>query len=485
MLDTQKYQLTLRGPEEKDKISETDGRIADSVFQTTSLNQLTIDNVGLVELPQLQLIKLSCLHSLQIVNNSTFKEFPVDLTSVPNLKFIDLSNNQLFSIPLALPESLETLKVSNNVLNKLDISSLSLPRLTSLDASYNSLKTLELPHLPLLRNLLVSNNELTGLPTLNDKLPVLKKIDLLFFFSEHKIRALKELVAHSNPLKDKRLKKIVDDQRPSSTKSAISFLKSSVPKEKNDLKIHISDQQQQQPCLVQVLKTKQPPSIHFTKQSVRIRGFCVACVIRQLDFQIRGRLKALLKAHSNLHDGKLCEKRSTVFIGLHDWSILKLPLQYKLSPIDSVTLTPFGEKCEMTTLDCLREAKKSAEANRKSLRRANFSTQYKYMNSINKNNCGIVFLVDANNLVISVPPLSTCEQTKIKESTTDILIEVTSALSEDVCLRVMDEMLKHIVRICGNICVQQVIVYNGENSEICYPDPERTINGLDVEYCSK
>lgn len=80
-----------------------------------------------------------------------------------------------------------------------------------------------------------------------------------------------------------------------------------------------------------------------------------------------------------------------------------------------------------------------AEAERKAKKRNQLSGVYKYLTLVEKQN-KFAFLKDSE-AIISLPPLTNAEKTRMSPSTKDILVEITSSQSLEVCKKVMEKLI--------------------------------------------
>ena len=86
-----------------------------------------------------------------------------------------------------------------------------------------------------------------------------------------------------------------------------------------------------------------------------------------------------------------------------------------------------------------------AEAERKAKKRNQLSGIYKYLTLVEKQN-KFAFLKDSE-AIISLPPLTNAEKTRISSSTKDMLVEITSSQSLEVCKKVMEKLITGMLEI--------------------------------------
>jgi Leucine-rich repeat (LRR) protein len=222
-LSNRRYELILSG----DKINkrlENKNELDQTIWTLTQLNFLEISQCPLIETLSEDIGKLIHLSTLTLTSNK-LREIPNEIKNLENLRHLNLSNNQLKNLPKDLflnLNSLETLNLSNNLLEelpsfsdeknkKLAIINLShnqlqilpdfpqqLENLSQIDLSSNQFQIFPntLLHLNSLKIISIDSNQLTEIPCQLSQL--------------HK---LKELRFKSNPLKDNRLKKLMEQDK--------------------------------------------------------------------------------------------------------------------------------------------------------------------------------------------------------------------------------------------------------------------------------
>uniref|UniRef100_A0A8C6XYJ4 Leucine rich repeat containing 47 n=1 Tax=Naja naja TaxID=35670 RepID=A0A8C6XYJ4_NAJNA len=314
-----------------------------------------------------------------------------------------------------------------------------LPLLGLLEAAGNELEVLgaEVSRLAGLKTLDVSNNKLSEIPAELADCPKLKDVNL-----------------KGNALKDKRLEKMVNGCQ---TKSILEYLRRGRGKqeggtereegrkkkrEKNKKKGGSDDElEDAQKLLVKILHISESPAPLVVKASPSakdVRPYIVCCVVKGMDFSTGNALKRFLSVQTKLHED-ICEKRTAATIATHDLQLVKGPLVYEVRAPEELKIVPLGRK-ETKANDLLRQLQAEAEEQRKQKKRQNISGLYKYLQLLDgKENYPC--LVDAEGAVISFPPITNSEKTKLGKTTTDLLLEVTSATSLQLCKDVMDTLI--------------------------------------------
>jgi phenylalanyl-tRNA synthetase beta subunit len=121
-----------------------------------------------------------------------------------------------------------------------------------------------------------------------------------------------------------------------------------------------------------------------------------------------------------------------------------------------------------------------AEAYRKEKKRNTLSGVHQYLNMLNKKEM-YACLTDSQGRVISFPPITNSDISKICEETTDIFVEVTSGLKLQTAKSVADELLKEMLlldlgkkvgesSLARSLQVEQVKIVDVEgNLRVVYP----------------
>uniref|UniRef100_A0A8C8SL71 Leucine rich repeat containing 47 n=1 Tax=Pelusios castaneus TaxID=367368 RepID=A0A8C8SL71_9SAUR len=375
----------------------------------------------------------------------------------PQLRSLNLTGNHLRELGPGLARAapqLQTLLLSGNRLTALPGGLLPpgvpglLPLLSQLEAADNGLQELgsSISDLPALKILDVSNNELLEIPVELADCPKLKEVNF-----------------RGNKLKDKRLEKMVNSCQ---TKSILEYLrvggrgygkgkgkpdnsdKEESRKKKRDKrqKKDSGDGEQDKleevnKLMIKILHIAENPAPFIVKVSPNIkevRPYIVCCAVKGMNLKPGNALKRFLSAQIKLHED-ICEKRTAATIATHDLRLIKGPLLYAAQPPDELKVMPLGRK-EIKAKDLVRQLQLEAEEQRKQKKRQNVSGLHKYLQLLDgKENYPC--LVDAEGVVISFPPITNSERTKIRKTTCDLFLEVTSGTSLQICKDVMDTLI--------------------------------------------
>ncbi|XP_044066910.1 leucine-rich repeat-containing protein 47 [Siniperca chuatsi] len=466
-------ELVLQGPAIDGRIS-SNGGLDSAIYSLTLLNYLEVSQCpSLTEIHE-DIQHLTNLQSLILCRNK--------LTSIPNvvgnlksLKVLDLSVNNLRVLPEGITQlrELNTLNVSCNSLEVLPEGLSQCTKLSNINISKNHITGFPADfyseRLDLLSTLVASDNSIEQLSGDIHKLAALKVLDL----SNNKLSEipsdlsdcpkLKEINFKSNKLNDKRLEKMVNGCQ---TKSILDYLRGKGKgrqgedggdadggrntdkgkrQQQRKKKEKVADQQDEveelNKMVVRVLHVSDAPTALTVKVSAEVkdvRPYLVCCVVSGMNLKPGNALKRFLVAQTKLHDD-LCGKRTTATIATHDVQLLKAPLMYDVKPPTQLKIMPLGRK-EMTAIELIRHLQLEADELRKQKKRQNVTGLHKYLQILQDKSL-YPCLVDAEGHVISFPPITNSEKTKIKKTTKELFLEVTSAVSLQTCKDIMDALI--------------------------------------------
>ncbi|XP_054078087.1 leucine-rich repeat-containing protein 47 [Rissa tridactyla] len=496
-------ELSLSGAAVAERVAAGGGRLPAALLALPLLQSLELSGcAALRELGPGLAAALPALHTLVLRGNALG---PAGLGAglggpLPALRLLDLSGNGLEALPAALGGAgpaeeeaaaapafpqLRSLNLSGNRLRELGPGlARAAPQLQALLLSGNRLRALPggllppagggaaLPGgpFPLLSRLEAADNEVEELGADIAALPALKSLDV----GNNQLRELpaaladcprlKEANFRGNQLKDKRLEKMVNGCQ---VKAILEYLraggrgkgkaesareearkKKREKQQKKDGRDGEQDElEEASKLLVKVLHISENPVplvVKATPGIKDVRPFIVCCVLKGVNLKPGNALKRFLTAQTKLHED-ICEKRTAATIATHDLQLIKGPLLYDVQPPDELKITPLGRK-EIKAKDLLRQLQLEAEEQRKQKKRQNVSGLHKYLQLLDgKDNYPC--LVDAEGVVISFPPITNSEKTKIRKQTRDLFLEVTSDTSLQICKDVMDMLILKIAEL--------------------------------------
>ncbi|KAE8293203.1 Leucine-rich repeat-containing protein 47 [Larimichthys crocea] len=466
-------ELVLQGPAVDKRVS-SNGGLASAIYSLTLLNYLEVSQCpSLTELHE-DIQHLTNLQSLILCRNK-LASIPNVVASLKSLKVLDLSVNNMKVLPEGITQlkELNTLNVSCNSLEVLPEGLSQCTKLSTINISKNNITGFPADfyseRLDLLSTLVASDNSIDRLSGDIHKLPALKVLDL----SNNKLSEipsdlsdcpkLKEINFKGNKLNDKRLEKMVNGCQ---TKSILDYLRGKGKgrqgedggdvdggrsadrgkrQQQRKKKEKVADEQDEvdelNKMVVRVLHVSDAPTALTVKVSAEVkdvRPYLVCCVVRGMNLKSGNALKRFLVAQTKLHDD-LCGKRTIATIATHDVQLLKTPLIYDVKPPTQLKIVPLARK-EMTAVELIRHLQLEADELRKQKKRQNVTGLHKYL-QILQGKTLYPCLVDAEGHVISFPPITNSEKTKIKKTTKELFLEVTSATSLQTCKDVMDALI--------------------------------------------
>ncbi|XP_015592936.1 leucine-rich repeat-containing protein 47 [Cephus cinctus] len=499
-----RHELILSGAEISRKISETG--LDTALFDLGSLNYLNINQTCLNEIPD-GIGKLNNLTTL-VLHSNKISKLPSVIRNLQKLKVLDCSRNQLEHLPQELGNlpQLTSINFSSNLLNELPSQAHNI-KLSILDLSnnqFNNFPDVCYPELIHLAEIKLNGNKIKQIPSNIHVLPSLKLLDL----ADNHISAvpgeladcskLKELNLKGNPLSDKRLSKLVDQCR---TKQVLDYVKQHCPKttfgtvavsgksnKKGKKGRKNSESESTQAALeklthkIKVLKvTQETPVIKITDHVKSVRPYIVACIVKELSFTDET-FKKFIQLQTKLHEG-ICDKRNVATLATHDLSSL-IPgdLTYTAKPPKEIEIKPLMRSKSYSAAALFQQLQAEADDLRKEKKRNVYSGIHKYLYLL-EGKALYPCLLDSSDQVISFPPITNSDITKMSMNSTAMLVEVTSTQSQLVCKKVMDQFLKELV-VSGlgcspegdipeeyhSLCIEQVKVVDREgNMKQVYP----------------
>ncbi|XP_058498825.1 leucine-rich repeat-containing protein 47 [Solea solea] len=461
-------ELVLQGPGVDTRIN-SHGGLTSSIYSLKLLNYLEVSQCPSLTQIHEDVQRLTNLQSLILCRNK-LSSFPSVIGKLKSLKVLDLSVNNLTVLPEGIEHlgELNTLNVSCNRLDVLPEGLSQCTKLSTINISKNNISAFPAnfytERLDLLSSLEASDNCIQELSEDVHKLAALKMLDL----SNNKLKEipsglsncpkLKEINFKGNKLSDKRLEKMVNGCQ---TKSILEYLRGKgrqgedggdadggrnadkkKRKKKNEKTADEAEEVEEvNKMVVRILHISDASTaltVKVTPEVKDVRPYLVCCVVRGMHLKPGNSLKRFLMAQTKLHDD-LCGKRTTATIAVHDVQLLKAPLVYDVMPPTQLKIVPLGRK-EMTAVELVRHLHLEAEELRRQKKRQNVTGLHKYLQLLQGKTL-YPCLVDAEGHVISFPPITNSEKTKIKKTTKELFLEVTSAASLQTCKDVMDALI--------------------------------------------
>lgn len=357
-LSEKRHELKLDGVGDRIKKG---GGIPDSLFSLVNLNFLEIIHSDCSILTS-GVGKLTDLTNL-VLHNNKLKTLPPEVGQLQKLKLLDVSYNDLESLPDTLFQNLKQLQsvnLSHNRLKELPSKFPNDGHLGHVQLSFNEFK--EFPQVLLsqtsIMTLDLSNNAVETIPVEIEHLTSLKLLNV----EKNSVKLvpgelggcakLKELFLGENPLQDKRLLKLVNEGERK-MKALIEYVDKNCPKsaaggdkkgtgggdskssgkgkKKGAGASNINENSNDHPKDLIVVKRSDEENFRIRMDVDALSGirpYFVGCIVRNLDLSDQ-KFKKFIQLQTKIHDDeKLCKKRVAATIATHDCDRIRLPLVF-------------------------------------------------------------------------------------------------------------------------------------------------------------
>lgn len=462
-MEEKRYELVLSGQDVNNKIKEQEA-LDPAVYSLTQLNFLEVSRSPLTSIsPDIgQLVNLTNL----IFQGNKLHSLPETIGNLEKLKVLDVSGNCLPSLPDGIGKltNLTTLIASSNELS-------ALPNLENcinlavLDVGKNKLTDFpDVCHekLTLVADLKFADNHINDIPSSVTVLSSLKILDL----GNNTIKTvpgeladclkLKDLNLKGNPLDDRRFRKLVESDR-CLPRQVIDYIRQHCPRShdgksgtsgkgkrgkgsrgKNDEVGALCDE-------LHVLSVKDSIPVVQVSAAVReVRPYIVCCILCGVDLN-GDNLKKFISAQTKLHEG-VCGKRLVATIATHDLAKIRGPLKFNAENPEEIRIHPLVRGKEVSARELYDGLQHEAETQRKQQKRNTVPGLYKFLHLVERWSLWPC-LADAAGKVISLPPLTNSENTKISQETENIFVEVTSSTSLGKAKEVTDALILSALQI--------------------------------------
>ncbi|GMT19236.1 hypothetical protein PFISCL1PPCAC_10533, partial [Pristionchus fissidentatus] len=494
-LENKRFELVLKNVKSSSRApSVNDEELQEKSFPKNSpLNLLYIGGCGLERLSA-RIENCANLTNLVLKDNK-LTSLPEEIGLLTQLKLIDVSSNELTSLPQSM-KNLENLQSLDIAKNKITTEGLfdfeGLVMLHILEASHNELtqfpQSLTCETLVKLHTVNFSHNHITNVPFELSNVTKLKDFKMekneltdlpLCLGVMDKIRFLD---LKGNPFKDTRFRKLANDNR-AKVPSVLDYLRKKYDDmedegESNERKKK-SEGVEESSDYIRVVTHHPNMRVKVLDSVSSIRGFLLTCVIRNVDFSGQN-FRKFINLQTRLHSNE-CGQRTRATIGTHDMNALKLPLRYLALPIDELFITALRKKTPVSARELLSNLLLDSELARKREKRSQVNPVHRYLHLV-KDLPLLACLIDSEGLVISLPPLTNSDLTKMTESTTSVLIEVSSADSIQTCYEIMDLFIKETRLFSPAIEIDQMRVVK-ENDDLLGEYPSRgSMEGVNLHF---
>jgi phenylalanyl-tRNA synthetase beta chain len=147
--------------------------------------------------------------------------------------------------------------------------------------------------------------------------------------------------------------------------------------------------------------------IHVESSVKQVRPIIVSLVAKKNNVHDNEAIRQLISMQEDLHNG-IGRKRKKASIGIHDLDSIKFPITYK-TVSDDFSFVPLGEVSSFTIKQILNEF--------------DIGRQYRH---ILDNSNRYPLIIDADNNVLSFPPIINGNVTKVTPKTNNLFIEITA-----------------------------------------------------------
>ncbi|CAF3437056.1 unnamed protein product, partial [Rotaria sp. Silwood2] len=220
--------------------------------------------------------------------------------------------------------------------------------------------------------------------------------------------------------------------------------------EEQQLEEDLEQQVLQNQDKIEILRFHQPGDlagrqITISRRVMKVRPHILCCIVKNINLAT-GNLQKYINLQDELNN-RICKQGILAKIGTHDLLLISGNLAYDARNPDEIGLVPLGRGPKLISArNFYSDLCQDAEHERRSNRQNESSKLREYLTVIpdqNKFPC----LSDQNHHIISLPPITDDERSKLTSSTESILIQITSEHSMEICRYVMDCLLREMLRI--------------------------------------
>lgn len=230
-----------------------------------------------------------------------------------------------------------------------------------------------------------------------------------------------------NPITDKRLLKLIQQCR---TKQILDYVRQHGEKRSKELSAAEEIASTKSMRAKKNEKTMGPVPLHklfvqrHVEDTIRVlydervketRPCILCCIVKDVNLN-DGRFRKFLQIQTKLHDNEsICGKREKCTIATHDLNKLQGAekyIRYTAKEPKHLKIVPLGKSQPITALKLYNDLKAEAEVLRKEKKRNVFTGIHKYLYML-ENKCLFSCVEDAAGNVISLPPLTNGDLTKV------------------------------------------------------------------------
>lgn len=199
-----------------------------------------------------------------------------------------------------------------------------------------------------------------------------------------------------------------------------------------------------------------------------VRPYAAGAILRNITFTQQS-YDSFISLQDKLHMN-LARQRTLVAIGTHDLDTIQGPFTYDALPPNDIKFIPLNQQKEMTATELMAFYEKDKHLG-------------KYLHII-KDSPVYPVMLDANNVVMSMPPIINGEHSKISMNTRNVFIDLTA--TDETKLEVVNQMM---VTMFSMYCAEPFTVepvkviyeYDDTRTRIC-PDLTPKVIKTEVDY---
>jgi phenylalanyl-tRNA synthetase beta chain len=187
----------------------------------------------------------------------------------------------------------------------------------------------------------------------------------------------------------------------------------------------------------------------------KVRPNIVGAIVREIRLTDEV-IRSLVELQEDLH-WTIGRNRRKVAIGIHDLSVIEFPLKYTTVD-ENFEFVPLDYSYEMSIKEILEYHKKGIE-----------------FGFILEGSDKYPIIIDANEGVLSMPPIINCERTRLTEDTSDLFIDVTGL--DDSVEKALNILVSMLADRGGKL--ESIVIVDGEKT---FRTPDLSPRDLEVEF---
>ena len=191
------------------------------------------------------------------------------------------------------------------------------------------------------------------------------------------------------------------------------------------------------------------PQISIDDKVKKVRPHLVCRYVTNLEMTADS-IKSFLQLQNKLHKG-ICCKRTLATIASHDAGAIFGSLLFTAKLPSEIKFTPLMSESPVTADEYAEDLRKRGEVLKKEKKRSQVTGLHQFLHLM-ENWSVYPCLLDGED-VISLPPLSNANKTRLSEETKNVLLEVSSSKSLSNAELVMESLLSGMTNIWNNFTV--------------------------------